>query len=298
MSDMAVDHLRVTPRLRELAERHGLSIAADRPSFGAYLGQIWRYRNFIRTYASAKLAASYGESRLGRLWQLLTPLTNAAVYFLIFGVILNTRNGVDNFAAYLCIGFFVFNYTQAVAQQGVQAISGNLGLIRALKFPRACLPLATTVTQLQHMLSSMVVLLGIVLATGEPVRWEWVLLIPMIVLTTLFNTGLALVLARVGAKATDIRQILPFILRTWMYGSGVFYSVDTFSEHLPGPVAAVVQANPLVIFIEIARGALLGTTDRMMSLPQLMLYASGWAVVSAVGGFVYFWQGEQGYGRG
>lgn len=284
--------------LRELALRHGLAVAAERPSLAAYLGQLWRYRHFITTYANAKLVASYGTSRLGRLWQVLTPLTNAAVYFLIFGVVLNTRAGVPNFIAYLCIGLFVFNYAQAVAQNGVQAISGNLGLIRALKFPRACLPLAATVTQLQHLLASMVVLLGIVLATGEPVRLQWLLLIPATLLATLFNVGLSLILARLGAKTADIRQVLPFVLRTWMYASGVFYTVDVFADHLPTPLAVIAQANPLVIYIELFRGALLADPGRMLPTEHLLGLGAAWAVVTAAVGFVYFWHGEQGYGRG
>jgi teichoic acid transport system permease protein len=213
-------------------------------------------------------------------------------------VVLNTRADIPNFIGYLCIGLFVFHYSQAVALNGVQAISGNLGLIRALKFPRGCLPLAATVTQLQHLLGAMVVLIGILLITGEPVRADWLLVIPAILFLSLFNAGLALILARLGAKATDIRQVLPFIMRTWMYGSGVFYSVDVFAKHLPTPVAALVQANPLVIYIEIVRDALLASSTRMLPSAHLWLMAVAWALVSAIAGFVYFWHGEQGYGRG
>ena len=49
---------------------------------------------------------------------MLTPLINAAVYYLIFGVILNTSGGVDNFIAYLCTGLFIFSFTQTVVQAG------------------------------------------------------------------------------------------------------------------------------------------------------------------------------------
>ena len=99
--------------LRDLAEAHGLTVAGVRPRLLAYTRQLWAYRHFTVAYANAKLAATYSTARLGQLWQVLTPLTNAAVYYLIFGVILNTRGGVDNFIAYLCTGLFVFSYTQA-----------------------------------------------------------------------------------------------------------------------------------------------------------------------------------------
>ena len=115
---------------------------------------------------------------------------------------------------------------------GTQSISSNLGLIRALHFPRASLPLSTTLTQFQQLLASMVVLVGIVLVTGEPLTWEWLLLVPALLLQAVFNAGVVLAVARLGSKSSDLKQVMPFILRTWMYGSGVLYSVSLF-DRLP-----------------------------------------------------------------
>ena len=106
------------PSLAQLAQRHRLKPAGTRPTFGAYLANLWRFRAFIAAYANGRLIASFGTARLGRLWQVLTPLINAAVYYLIFGVILDTRRDVDNFIAYLCAGLFVFGFTQTVLQAG------------------------------------------------------------------------------------------------------------------------------------------------------------------------------------
>ena len=109
------------------------------------------------------------------LWQVLTPLINAGVYYVIFGVVLNTRGDVDNFIAYLCTGVFLFGFTQSVIQAGIQAITANLGLIRALHFPRASLPIAIALVELRNMVASMSVLIAIVLITGEPITVEWLL---------------------------------------------------------------------------------------------------------------------------
>ncbi|MEH1014290.1 ABC transporter permease [Micromonospora sp. CPCC 206060] len=283
----------------QVAARHGLSVAGKRPTLAAYTRQLWSYRHFIAAYANAKVLASYSTARLGRVWQVLTPLTNAAVYYLIFGVILGTKNGVPNFIAYLCVGLFVYNFTSAAVSGGVQAVSGQLGLIRALHFPRACLPLAVTLTQFQHLLTAMVVLVGIVLVTGEPLTVEWLLVPPAILLQSIFNAGLALGLARLGAKMTDLKQLMPFVLRTWMYGSGVLYSVEMFTKNLDNPILVnLVHANPLLVYIELIRHALLEDSPLTSSGPTLWLLATGWSLLIGVGGFIYFWRGEQEYGRG
>jgi teichoic acid transport system permease protein len=284
--------------LKALAERHGLTMAGARPSLRAYVRQIWRYRHFIAFYANAKLVVAFSTARLGQLWQLLTPIINAAVYYLIFGIILNTKGGVPNFIAYLCCGLFVFNFTTAVVQQGTASIAGNLGLIRALHFPRAALPIAVMLTQFQTLIMSVFVLIGIVLITGEPITLDWLLLPPALLLQAIFNVGLAFFMARLGANLTDLKQVIPFVMRTWMYASGVLYSVENFEKHLPEWAAKIVEANPLLIYIELARHALMESAPLASSVPKLWVMAVAWAVLFGIGGFVYFWRGEQEYGRG
>lgn len=285
------------PTQAQLAARHGLRVAGERPSLVEYTRRLWAYRHFVAAYANAKLVASYSNARLGQIWQVLTPLTNAAVYYLIFGVVLDQQR-VPNFIAYLTTGLFIFNFTQSAVLAGTQSISGNLGLIRALHFPRASLPLAATLTQFQQLLASMIVLIGIVLVTGEPLTWEWLVLVPALLLQAVFNAGVVMMVARMGAKASDLKQVMPFIMRTWMYGSGVLYSVSLF-ERLPGWATTLVQFNPLLVYIELARYALLERAPLLNeSLPQLWLAAVAWTVVAGAGGFIYFWRGEQEYGRG
>jgi len=60
----------------------------------------------------------------------------------------------------------------------------------------------------------------------------------------------------------------------------------------------VLLANPLLVYIELARYALVDSGHPVGPLPRLWLLAFLWAVVAAAAGFVYFWRGEQEYGRG
>jgi len=282
----------------QLADRYGLTVAGERPTLVGYVRQLWSYRHFISAYANARLAATFSKARLGRIWQVLTPLTNAAIYFLIFGVILGTSQDIDNFICYLCVGLFIFTFSQTVTLNGTQAISGNLGLIRALHFPRASLPIAATLTQFQNLLSAMLVLVAIVLVTGEPITWEWLLVLPALLLQSIFNVGMALGMARLGSKISDLKQLMPFAMRTWMYASGVLYSVENFSKHLPGWAATVIEANPLLVYIELFRLALMEDVPLTSGPTRLWLLGSAWAVLALVAGFIYFWRGEQEYGRG
>ncbi|WP_336216572.1 ABC transporter permease [Nonomuraea sp. LPB2021202275-12-8] len=284
--------------LAKLAERYGLRRAIARPRFPVYLRQLWERRHFILTYATSRNVSKYSSSALGQLWQVLTPLLNAAIYYVMFGIVLGGKDGVENYPAFLLTGIFVFTYTQRTVTAGAKSISGNLSLIRALHFPRAALPLAYTIQELQQLAISMGVLLGIVLITLETPNWYWLMIPVVLLLQTLFNIGAGLVMARLGSSMRDLNQLLPFITRTWLYASGVFFSIQdkvVGSAELPQWVATVMYLNPAASYIEWMRDILIEKHS-----PPAMVWASCvfWAVFSLGFGFWYFWRAEERYGRG
>jgi teichoic acid transport system permease protein len=282
----------------ELAARHGLKVSGARLPLGPYVRQLWGRRHFITAFSTARVSAQYTQARLGQLWQVMTPLLNAAVYYLIFGLLLGTSRGIDDFIPYLVTGVFVFTYTQSTVLAGVRAVAGNLGLVRALHFPRASMPIAVTMMQLQQLLMSMGVLLAIVLMTGEVPQASWLLAIPALLLQSVFNLGLALVMARLGSKMEDLAQLMPFILRTWMYMSGVMYNMAAKLTDAPHLVTLGLELNPAAVYIDLMRFALIDSFTAAQLPHHVWIIAVCWAVFFGVGGFVYFWQAEERYGRG
>ncbi|MET9137889.1 ABC transporter permease [Streptomyces sp. BPPL-273] len=283
-----------------LAAKYGLSVSGARPSLVEYVRQLWGRRHFILAFSQAKLTAQYSQAKLGQLWQVATPLLNALVYFLIFGLILNAGKGMpkDVYIPFLVTGVFVFTFTQSSAMAGVRAISGNLGLVRALHFPRASLPISFALQQLQQLLASMIVMFAVVIGFGSYPKLSWLLVLPTLVLQFLFNMGLALIVARMGAKTPDLAQLMPFIMRTWMYASGVMFSIPIMLEEHPSWISDVLQWNPAAIYMDLMRFALIDGYGSENLPPHVWAVGLAWAVVLAVGGFVYFWKAEERYGRG
>ncbi|WP_328351870.1 ABC transporter permease [Streptomyces sp. NBC_00457] len=284
----------------QLAAKYGLSVSGARPSLVEYVRQLWDRRHFILAFSRAKLTAQYSQAKLGQLWQVVTPLLNAAVYFFIFGVILEADRGMSRevYIPFLVTGVFVFSFTQSSVLAGVRAISGNLGLVRALHFPRASLPVSFALQQLQQLLYSMIVLFAITMIFGSFPDLSWALIVPALALQFLFNTGLALIMARAGSKTPDLAQLMPFVMRTWMYASGVMYSIPIMLADKPQWIANVLQWNPAAIYMDLMRFALIDGYGSENLPDHVWAAALGWSVLLAVGGFVYFWKAEERYGRG
>ncbi len=308
--------------LSEFAAAHGLTQSAARPKLRQYLADVWSRRQFIWAFASAKNISLYTEARLGQVWQVLTPLLNAGVYYLIFGVLLGTSRGLPDFIPFLVCGVFLFGFTQRSIQSGAKSVGDNISLIRALHFPRATLPLSYAIIELQQLLLSMIVMFAIVLAFGEPITWHMLLVIPVVLMQLGFNLGISMAMARIGAFSPDFNQLLPFLLRTWMYFSGVIFALPSLAhkfQHQPW-VGKLMELNPGYIYPELARRELLGEYRHYVhakphyvhkkgvltnigglgegSSAHLWLYAMIWLVVMLVGGFLWFYRAEERYGRG
>jgi teichoic acid transport system permease protein len=316
--------------LAALAAEYGLRPSSVRPPLIPYLRQVWDRRHFIVAYATARNVSMYTEAKLGQLWQVLTPLLNSAVYYLIFGIIFQANRGIEHYTAYLVIGVFFFSFTERSIVVGSTVMRANLPLIRALHFPRACLPLAYVLVEFQQLLLSLLVVVAIVVATGERPTWYWFLLLPVLLVQGMFNVGAALLIGRLGAGAQDFSQLIPFLTRVWRYFCGVMYSLTSLPSFLTLPTWArdAISLNPAAVYISLARYALMSTQranaagakpynlancnlfNAKHSPPlqafchpivvpsQLWIAAVGWAVVALIAGVVFFWQAETRYGRG
>src|SRR6201994_659841 len=291
-AELAEDEPAAGEALAEMAAQYGLTPSSARPGLVSYLARVWQRRHFIFAYATARNVSMYTEARLGQLWQVLTPLLNSAVYYLIFGVLFKANRGISNYTAYLVTGVFIFAFTERSIVVGSTVMRANMALIRALHFPRACLPLAYVLVEFQQLLLSMVVLFAIVLGTGEPLTWYWLLLPSTLLLPGTFNMGAALP----AALPEWGKNVLSFNPAS-VYISLTRYAVMS-SYRADAPGAKPYNAARCAIFTVTKTPSMQAYCHPDITTSELWLAGVGWAVVMLVAGVLYFWQAETRYGRG
>lgn len=281
--------------LAEYAAREGLHKVGGRPPIFAYLVDVWRRRAFIYSLARFRIEADNGRNRLGLGWVVLKPLINAAVYGTIFGILLGSRARPDQFILFLVIGVFFFEYFSSCFTSGAKSITKNANLVQSLSFPRMSLPLALVTQRLLEFAPMLVIMLGLVLGFGNAPMWDWLLLIPLVALFTVFNVGLTLITARLTVHFRDLTQLLPFVSRFFFYTSGTFFSVERrFGEN--ETIMLIADFQPIHEFMDLARSILLKGPDYVIK-PEYWAYAAGWSVLFLIVGTVYFWAAEERYGR-
>lgn len=265
------------------------------PSVRDYLASVWDRRYFAWSLARGEIRTQHLDTALGNLWHLINPVLLIGVYYLVFGVILDTNRGVDNFLPFLAIGIFTFNYLQKAVLSGGRTMASNVGLMRSLQFPRALLPLSSVLRETMAFGSAIVVMLAVVLLMGEPVLPEWFLAIPALGLATLFGLGLSFIAARLTDKFRDLLNVLPFLFRIAFYLSGVLYSVEAYLED--PTLRRLMLANPFYVFISLPREYLMESHGHLY-VGWMWASAGIWVVVSLTVGLLVFRAGEHEYGRG
>ena len=262
------------------------------PGLRAYVVEAWNRRYFAVSLAAADVRSSHVDTVLGSAWQLLNPTLLVAVYYLIFGVILDVSRGMDNYLGFLVVGVFLFTFIRKSTTSGARAIVNNRSVLQSVRFPRVLLPIATVLAELITFLPSIVVISAVMVITGEALAWTWLLLIPLVGVLLLFNMGMAFGASRFTVHSRDFEELLPFLLRLWFYMSGVLYPVARIGDELGSGWELLFELNPANVFITIGREALLDGTTSL----RLWLIGVAWAIGVALVGLIFFRRHELEYG--
>ena len=286
-----------------LAARAGLDEMGVRPSLGRYIKQVWQRRSFIWNLSASRAYSRNQGSYLGQAWAILRPVLDAAVYVIIFGFLFHSSApGIENRAAFITIGTFTYSLFQTSVMSGLNSVPTNLQLIRSHKFPRAVVPLATVMTETVLFAPILVAMVAVVLVTGVlpgmgvvVPTWSWLTLPFAAVLLAVFSAGVAMFFARLGARAPDIANAMPFILTLGRYASGAMFLI---SAMVPDELwlKPLLLHQPVAIYLELFRAAF-GNEPLIPMTAGLWLEATAWAVGVFAIGFLYFWRAEETYGR-
>lgn len=253
-----------------------------------YVKELWERREFAVFLAMGKLKARNASSVLGLVWWILNPLILASIYFLVFGFIFEGKKGDPEYLGYLLAGMFPYQYTSGSIVGGANSIIGNGKLILNLRFPRLLLPLSEIVYSAAGFgFALFAFAMAILPLNGFEMRPAVLIIFPAFLLQTLLNVGLGCLFATLVVWSRDVRNLLPFLLRLWLYLSPIIWPVDRIGS-APEIFQVILKANPMYSILEMYRGALLGWDFS----GQAVLTAAIWSVGLFVVGLWTFRKNE------
>ncbi len=182
------------------------------------------YRELVRNLVLRDLKVRYKNSALGFLWSLLNPLLMTLVFTVVFTVML--PQDIDNFPVFFMAGFLPWTFLSASVLGGTSSIVRNSHLIKKVYFPREILPLSEVLSNLVNFLLAMIVLFGLIIASGIGIT-PAVLMLPLIILAQFaFTLGIAMFLATANVFYRDTQHIMEVVMQAWFFLTPIFYSIN------------------------------------------------------------------------
>lgn len=241
--------------------------------------ELVQYRDLILQMTVRNITVRYKRSILGVFWTLLEPILTMLVMSFVFTALLS-RN-LPNFPVYLFCGLIVWGFFSTSTNSAMRDFVATERLISRVYLPQSVFVIVAIATGLVNFLIEIVALLVITFGLmGSISIYTPTLILPIFILT-IFNTGVGLVLAPLGAYFNDINTIYNIILRLLLYLSAIFYPVEILPEWLQ----SIVILNPVYQFIHILRNPIYYQTPIPL---DALLYTSVWAIALVVIGAVLF----------
>lgn len=207
---------------------------------------------FFSTYA--ELRAERSRSYLGLIWWVLEPAMMMAVFWLVFGVILNSEG--SDYVPFLLVGFTVWQWIKSCITHAGYAIWSNLPLIRQAPLPPLSFPLVQMLADTVKFGFIFVLLVVVLWCMGYPPNVAYLALPLLFAIVFLFAVGVGFVVAAVVPLVPDLRFVIEQVLMVAMFLSGVIFSL----AKVPPELASILQWNPVLELIEATRGILMHAT--------------------------------------
>jgi ABC-2 type transport system permease protein len=252
----------VAPRPAELREVHGPS---------ALGGGSRRFFDLLWLISVTEFKRVYFGTVLGYLWSLIRPLLLFGVLLLVFTQVFRVgRNEVEHYAVYLLMGIVLYTFFSESTSNAVTSVVSQEGIVRKTQFPRAVIPLATSVTALFNLLLNLIIVLVFILAFGVSPAWTWFLFPVALVFLFVGAAGVSMALSALYVRFRDVAIIWVVIAQVLLYLTPILYPVNAFGEETK---EHLLMINPLSVIFEQVRVWVLHEA----AAPTAVQAAGGWA---------------------
>jgi ABC-2 type transport system permease protein len=230
-----------------------------------------RFFDLLKLISVTEFKRVYFGTVLGYLWSLLRPLMLFGVLLLVFTQVFRVgRNEVENYAVYLLMGIVLYTFFSESTSNAVTSVVSQEGVVRKTQFPRAVIPLATSVTALFNLLLNLIIVLVFVLAFGVSPAWTWLLFPVAIAFLFVGAAGVSMALSALYVRFRDVAIIWVVVAQVLLYLTPILYPVNAFGEETK---EHLLMINPLSVIFEQVRVWILHESQA----PTAVQAAGGWA---------------------
>jgi len=209
--------------------------------------ELWEYKGLFLFLVRRDIKLRFQQTVIGFLWIVLQPLIQMVIFYVLLGVLVRVPTGEVPYHLFFLSAFVVWQFFSQVVTYSTNSLVGNIGIIIKSYFPRLALPLASVASLLVDFAISILVLLVFLLINGNfPITLRYLLLPVLLVITTIFSSGVGLLFGALIVVFRDMRNLMNFILMIWFYLTPVIYPRSI----VPEKYQILLYFNPLTSLVE------------------------------------------------
>ena len=231
-----------------------VTIEASRAWAPINFPDLWAYRELLYFLVWRDVKVRYKQTVLGAAWAILQPLVTMIIFTYFFGKLARVPTEGVPYPIFFYTGLLLWTYFSNAITSGANSLIGNTNLITKVYFPRLIIPAAAVGAGLVDFAIASVLLIGLLVYYNFPVTWGYLMLVPLVALTTAFALGMSVWLAALNVRYRDVRYALPFLIQVWLFVSPIIYP----SSLVPEEWRWMMMLNPLTGIIESFRASLFG----------------------------------------
>jgi lipopolysaccharide transport system permease protein len=260
-------------------------ITTKTPWLGASFKELYSFRDLLFRLVRKEFLMYYQQTLLGPLWMVIQPILTVFTYVLIFDKVIGLQTeGVPAFLFYLT-GITLWSLFSDVFLGTSATFNQNAHIFSKVYFPRIIAPIATLLLHLLRFLIQLLLLI-IVLSwyyfTGRyRADGNWLLSVPVIIMTAGVAFGAGLIFSVISARYRDLMNLQQLLVRLLMFLCPIFYALAM----VPSDKKWLVSLNPLSSLFEVFRYAFIGKGS--VSLNEL-IYSAVWMIALAAVGILFF----------
>src|SRR5258708_2402841 len=224
----------VTQSSAALPLRSGASatvrIEPPRGLFELRLREVWAYRELLYFFVWRDVKIRYKQTVIGVLWVVLQPVLTMLIFTLFFGRLAKLPSQGLPYPVFYFAALVPWTYFAYALQMTTNVVVDNQKLITKVYFPRLILPISSALSGLVDFAIGFVVLAIFTVAYGIRPSLAALWLPVLLILAVFTALGVGLWLSALNALYRDVRDVIPFLIQFWMFGSTVVYPSSLVPE--------------------------------------------------------------------
>lgn len=210
-----------------------------------------RHLRMAFDFAKRDFKERYMGMGLGQLWFILNPIIMITIYSVIFSELMKLKaNLIDHafsYSVYIVPGIIAWTAFTTILNRTRDIFSSRAGLIKKINVPAYTYQISILITETIILFLSMFLGMIFLLLVEYPITWNFLWLIPIIGLQSIFAFSFGVILSLFAPFIKDLKVVIPILLQLWFWMTPIIYMRELMASKYPW----ILTYNPFYYYVHL-----------------------------------------------